>query len=421
MISIAITPTDYSGQVQILAASSSVTHTLASVSSPLAGLQWDAPASTELLKALPLPSVLLSRWPVASPAIGAPAGKYALTSFAFFAPLNLHQDGLAQIAPDPAQQAVRSISRWSSGTSRSLKFDAPLVAVVQEKNSQPASILTSTIAETIAAPIDDKGVGSIKGEAVSEETWLNQRDCLSAEEIAPKAAIPHVFEVQVRGQTIAQMPTQKQADELSQRIHQLLQQPEFDPTALKAVLIDGRPAGKYGDTLLFQIDTELATQFERNSELLAIAWINNLRKALGASTLKLVDAQVEMLALVATQQQLKGNASWYDPAFMGSPTATGEAFDPIDLTAAHPTLPFGTYLKVTNQKTQNSVIVRINDRGPFLEDRSLDVSGEAARCLNSEVEGVIPFQAVVMINPDSPPLEPTMEETSASPEALSRL
>ncbi|WP_425229679.1 septal ring lytic transglycosylase RlpA family protein [Sphingomonas sp.] len=73
-----------------------------------------------------------------------------------------------------------------------------------------------------------------------------------------------------------------------------------------------------------------------------------------------------------------GIASWYDAAFAGRPTASGERFDPAAMTAAHRTLPFGTFVQVTALTTGRSVVVRINDRGPGRRDRLIDLSRGAA-------------------------------------------
>lgn len=74
----------------------------------------------------------------------------------------------------------------------------------------------------------------------------------------------------------------------------------------------------------------------------------------------------------------EGIASWYGPGFAGRLTANGEIFDPSELTAAHRTLPFDTRLRVTNLSNGRSVIVRINDRGPFASRRIIDLSQAAA-------------------------------------------
>lgn len=81
-------------------------------------------------------------------------------------------------------------------------------------------------------------------------------------------------------------------------------------------------------------------------------------------------------------------ASWYGPKFHGKFTANGEVYDQMALTAAHKYLTFGTLLKVTNPKNGKSVIVRINDRGPYIEGRELDLSKGAAIELGMLEKGV---------------------------------
>jgi len=76
-----------------------------------------------------------------------------------------------------------------------------------------------------------------------------------------------------------------------------------------------------------------------------------------------------------------GVASWYGEEFHGRPTSSLEVFDMNDMTAAHRTLPFGTHVMVTNLANDRSVVVRINDRGPFVRGRVIDLSYAAARVL----------------------------------------
>ncbi len=83
--------------------------------------------------------------------------------------------------------------------------------------------------------------------------------------------------------------------------------------------------------------------------------------------------------------------SYYGEKFHGRPTANGETFNMEKLTAAHKTLPFGTKLRVTNEDNEKSVIVRINDRGPFVKGRDLDLSKAAAREI-----GLIPYGVKTM-------------------------
>jgi len=83
-----------------------------------------------------------------------------------------------------------------------------------------------------------------------------------------------------------------------------------------------------------------------------------------------------------------GTASWYGQQFEGKPTATGEPYDMHEFTAAHMTLPLGTWVKVTNLRNGNWVVVRINDRGPVVPGRIIDVSYGAARMLNFKSRGL---------------------------------
>ncbi len=83
----------------------------------------------------------------------------------------------------------------------------------------------------------------------------------------------------------------------------------------------------------------------------------------------------------------KGEASWYGPGFHGEETASGETFNQHQMTAAHPTLPLGTKAEVTNVETGKSVEVTINDRGPYAENRVIDLSKAAAKKLGMTHEG----------------------------------
>lgn len=84
-----------------------------------------------------------------------------------------------------------------------------------------------------------------------------------------------------------------------------------------------------------------------------------------------------------------GTASWYGPGFNGKMTASGERFNQNAMTAAHRTLPFGAMVRVTNQKTGKSVIVRISDRGPYHGGRIIDLSKAAAGRLGIIAAGTV--------------------------------
>ncbi len=83
-----------------------------------------------------------------------------------------------------------------------------------------------------------------------------------------------------------------------------------------------------------------------------------------------------------------GTASWYGEFFDGKPTASGEDYDMYDMTAAHPTLPLGSYVKVTNLHNGRAVVVKVNDRGPIVQGRIIDLSFGAAQVLEFKDHGL---------------------------------
>lgn len=91
-----------------------------------------------------------------------------------------------------------------------------------------------------------------------------------------------------------------------------------------------------------------------------------------------------------------GMASYYGNEFQSRKTANGERFDQGKLTAAHRTLPFGTRLKVTNTQNGKSVQVRVNDRGPFVKGRIIDLSSSAFKTIASQNAGVVPVRIQVI-------------------------
>lgn len=98
-----------------------------------------------------------------------------------------------------------------------------------------------------------------------------------------------------------------------------------------------------------------------------------------------------------------GTASWYGEYFDGKPTASGEPYDMYDMTAAHLTLPLGTYVRVTNLRNGKSVVVRVNDRGPYIEGRTIDLSYGAAKALNFTEKGLQRVRLdVVNTRPETP-------------------
>ena len=84
----------------------------------------------------------------------------------------------------------------------------------------------------------------------------------------------------------------------------------------------------------------------------------------------------------------EGTASWYGPRFHGRVTANGEVYDMFAFTAAHPSLPFGSLVRLVDPRTARSQLVRINDRGPYVGDREIDVSYAVACRLGMDQRGI---------------------------------
>ena len=131
-------------------------------------------------------------------------------------------------------------------------------------------------------------------------------------------------------------------------------------------------------------------------------------------------------------QPITGVTSYYHPSLNGNLTANGERYNHHTLTAAHRNLPFGTKVRVTDLTTNKSVVVRINDRGPFVKGRVLDLSGAAVSSLGIKKRGIAKVQITVLNKPRKPetyhqlarvkkqpkPIEPILVQPLDSIEAL---
>ena len=114
---------------------------------------------------------------------------------------------------------------------------------------------------------------------------------------------------------------------------------------------------------------------------------------------------------------LHGVASWYGEEFAGRTTANGEIFDPLGLTAAHRTLPFGTIVDVTNPKNKQTVRVRVNDRGPYIGGRVIDLSYAAAKTIGLVEPGIgeVDFAIVKMGSGEREPPAPFEVKVAEAP------
>lgn len=108
---------------------------------------------------------------------------------------------------------------------------------------------------------------------------------------------------------------------------------------------------------------------------------------------------LSLVPILGTAKTINGVTSYYHPSLHGNKTANGERYNHYSFTAAHRSLPFGTKLKVTDPDTQRSVIVKVNDRGPFIKGRVLDLSGAAASSLGIKKKGIARVAITVLYTP----------------------
>lgn len=168
----------------------------------------------------------------------------------------------------------------------------------------------------------------------------------------------------------------------------------IDPEQVQPVTETGQPLIQLGNNLTLE---PLAAKQGLASVRLSMAKLSSkVRQTLGGAPLDAGETEIQLRNLQKSGPSLEGTASWYGPYFHGRLTANGETFDQNELTAAHKTLPFDTVLQVRNLENQRTVVVRINDRGPYIGERSLDLSKLAAQCLGSEDIGVIPYEAIIL-------------------------
>lgn len=163
---------------------------------------------------------------------------------------------------------------------------------------------------------------------------------------------------------------------------------------LNAVEIGVRSLGRiavvtYGGHILATADQQSAKLLHTTPLALAARWADNLSKALGHPTYP--------EWLIAERPSFSGLASWYGPGFADRRTADGEIFDPELYTAASRWLPFDSIVAVTDLRTGRSVLVRVNDRGPYVGDRVLDLSWASATAIG--LQGVDPVRCLVVAEP----------------------
>lgn len=219
--------------------------------------------------------------------------------------------------------------------------------------------------------------------------------------------------VSFRGET-TEGTAEDRAEALAEKLQELLKDEKIDPNKLvpamegnlAAIHVDGNTVLKFES----ESENQSATALEQSFKV-----VNSIRTALGAqalpaSFLKMAENLGPDQAALACLSKLgavsatpsnfspnfSGHASWYGGRFHGRRTSNGEVFDQDGYTAAHRTLPFGTKLLVMNRRTGDSCVVQVNDRGPFVDDRIIDLSRGAAQKLNMLSSGVAMVDVMVL-------------------------
>ncbi|MEH2269717.1 MAG: septal ring lytic transglycosylase RlpA family protein [Nostoc sp.] len=173
------------------------------------------------------------------------------------------------------------------------------------------------------------------------------------------------------------------------------------------------PVQQSGDRYVIKINDEELVEINEGTRLAgstnnlaqdALQATNRLRRLLGnASPLKeianlpvSIPKLPQQIAVGGVRISFRGMASYYGYDGSGNRTASGQRFNPEEMTAAHRSLPFGTQVRVTNTRNGRSVVLRINDRGPYIRGRIIDVSAGAARILGMMGSGVAPVHIEVL-------------------------
>ena len=166
---------------------------------------------------------------------------------------------------------------------------------------------------------------------------------------------------------------------------------------------------RYKDQELVRVNKYVRLPDSKNNLAVdALQATNRLRRLMsGAKPLSKIKGQPKLIVknnsntdnfarVKSGRKSHRGQASWYGPGFHGRRTASGETFNQNALTAAHRSLPFGTKVKVTNLRNGRSVVVRINDRGPYAGGRIVDLSAAAARVIGMKSSGVAPVRMQIL-------------------------
>jgi rare lipoprotein A len=194
---------------------------------------------------------------------------------------------------------------------------------------------------------------------------------------------------------------EEKAEDLADKLKTLVQDEKFDATKLMPTKENDMPAVKLEGGAVIKFDApqmiDGATTGDTAVMDQSLKVVNAIRVALGVTALPPQVAKFnDVMNAQTAKASFSGHASWYGGKFHGRKTSDGSRYNQDGLTAAHRWLPFGTKLLVRNRKTGDSCVVEVNDRGPFVGGRVIDLSRGAARQLNMLSSGVAMVDVMVL-------------------------
>lgn len=188
-----------------------------------------------------------------------------------------------------------------------------------------------------------------------------------------------------------------EAEDLAAHLQDLVSDKDFEPSQLMPAHDGDKASIRMSGATALTFRTLDGKSKDANLDT-CLKLVNAIRGEFNAPNLPTNFPDLADKSSVAAASAFSGSASWYGPQFHGRKTSDGSRFDMEKMTAAHRSLPFGTKLLVMNRRTGDSCIVKVNDRGPFIGNRVLDLSRGAARRLNMLGSGVAMVDCLIIDN-----------------------
>ncbi|MGF1515790.1 MAG: septal ring lytic transglycosylase RlpA family protein [Elainellaceae cyanobacterium] len=312
----------------------------------------------------------------------------------------------SEASPAPRDESAVKVGEYQSEEQLDSADDSVAAIYAHQMESRYAATLY--VRDIPVLTTVGEAVGARPEAPSSEQANLEQADLEQAKIGQPASAQPAADDAVVEesstelatGQDYTQDPVWR-ATAIAARLNQAYRN-QLDPSAITAHWDSEQERFliRLGDEVLVTVDSRVVlsdTTGDEVEDVLQMA--NRIRRQLGAEPLSEVEGlpePVQQVAVGPVRVRFSGMASWYGPGFHGRQSASGEVFNQHALTAAHPSLPFGTLLQVTNTNTGSTVTVRVNDRGPYAGHRVIDLSAAAAEAIGMLRAGVAPVRVEVL-------------------------